>query len=292
MAAGLAIGTFGQLTQGWPGRFSPEVLELASFRNLKPLPAACPEEAPCFLGASNLEADLFVWGDSHARSIAPALERIAQRQGRAMKIYSRPGCVPIVGIAREPDTTHCGFAAEHILEQLEREKPGGMVILAGRWSHTFEGESDHSKPRLEFRYTDRTERRLDRAEQHRLVTRQMQSTIDRLLARDRQVVLVYPIPEQHGDVPETLVKRLRAGLSPADYYLPWEEYCRRHAGVLRDFDSLREADRFVRVRPGEALCRRGRCLAYLDGHPLYLDDQHLSVAGSLLLEPLFAATLP
>lgn len=208
-----------------------------------------------------------------------------------MKIYSRPGCVPIAGIAREPDTTDCGFAAESILEQIESEEPGGTVVLTGRWSHVFAGESDRSKPQLAFRYTDRGGRRLDRAEQHRLATRQLQATIDRLMADGRQVVLVDPIPEHHDAVPETLVKRLRAGLSPADYYLPWEDYCRRHSGVMRDFASLRDAERFVRIRPGEALCLSGRCLAYIDGQPLYLDDQHLSAAGSLLLEPLFEAAL-
>ncbi len=291
IAAGLSVGVFGQLTQGWPVRFSADVLELAAFRDPNPLPSVCPEDAPCSLGTPNVGPDLFIWGDSHARSITPAVEQIAERQGRAVKIYNRPGCVPIAGIAREPDTTNCGFAAENILEKLEREKPGGTVILAGRWSHVFEGESDRSKPPLEFRYTDRSKRRLDRAEQHRLVTEQLQSTIDRLLNRDRKVILVYPIPEQHGAVPETLVKRLRAGLSPADYYLPWEEYCRRHAAVIQDFDSLRNSERFIRVRPSRALCREGRCLSFLDGRPLYLDDQHLSVTGSLLLKPLFEAAM-
>jgi hypothetical protein len=32
-------------------------------------------------------------------------------------------------------------------------------------------------------------------------------------------------------------------------------------------------------------------MSYLDGQPLYLDDQHLSVTGSRLLEPLFEAAL-
>jgi len=119
----------------------------------------------------------------------------------------------------------------------------------------------------------------------------LQVTIDRLLDGGRNVMLVYPIPEQHDSVPETLVKRLRAGLSPADYYLPREEYGRRHAAVIRDFDSLSDSDRFIRVRPSQALCRGGKCASYLDGQPLYLDDQHLSLAGSLLLQPLFEATM-
>jgi len=170
MAAGLCTGVFGQLTQNWPSRFSAEVLELAAFHDPNPLSPVCPEDAPCLLGTANVEPDLFIWGDSHARSIAPAVGQIAEREGRAVKIYNRPGCVPVVGIAREPDTTNCGFAAEDILEQLEREKPGGTVILVGRWSHVFEGESNLSKPPLIFQYTDRSNYRLDRAQQHGLVT--------------------------------------------------------------------------------------------------------------------------
>lgn len=291
MISGVSVGGLGHLTDGWPNRFSREVQKLSEFDEADPLPLICSLEKPCFMGRAGVAPDIFLWGDSHAHAVASAVDRVADRQGRGVELYSRPGCIPVAGIALEPDAAGCGSMADDILARLLKEPKGQVVILTARWSRALEGELDPDRLALPMRLTDRFRRILDHDEQRRLLTAQIKKTITTLVDYGHTVVLVYPIPEHLLSVPRTLAKRAIRGLRPSSYFLPFEDYLERQDDMLEFFDSLPTGHSLITIRPQQALCPQGRCLAYADGSPLYKDGDHLSLAGAAKLTPLFAKAL-
>jgi hypothetical protein len=178
---------------------------------------------------------------------------------------------------------------EDVLSHLLSEDGGRAVILLGRWSHVLEGEIGGGQSR--DRFSDKSGRDLSPGEQRQLLARQLESLIDKLLAHGDSVAAVYPIPEHRDDVPLALAKRLEKGVSPASYYLPLNEHRARQAFISGVFDAYALTGRIVAIRPEEAFCPEGRCLAYADGVSLYRDSNHPSPAGRDRLEPLFDAAL-
>jgi hypothetical protein len=49
--------------------------------------------------------------------------------------------------------------------------------------------------------------------------------------------------------------------------------------------AIQDRRRVAAVFPSETLCRNGRCLAMMDGEPIYFDDDHLSASGARRLVP-------
>lgn len=288
---GLSLGAFGHFSNGWPSRFSPEVVALAAFRDPNLLPETCWPDAPCLAGQLDGRADVILWGDSHARAVAGAVSRVAAQQGRRVEIYAGPGCLPAAGVFRAPDPAGCGAFAEDVLARLLRKPGGRTVIFIARWSHILEGEQDPTRDAATIRLSDRSNARLDHTQQWQLLTDGLRSTMNRLMEHGDSVVVVYPIPEQLYSVPRILPRRLIRGQEPGGYFLPLAEYQQRHQTILRFLDALPRSDQLRVIQPEEALCPQERCLAYADGSPLYIDADHLSSAGAARLEPLFEAAM-
>lgn len=59
--------------------------------------SGCPIGAPGAAGRP-----LFVWGDSMANSAVPAFDQLARERGAAGLVHARPGCAPLLGMARNP----------------------------------------------------------------------------------------------------------------------------------------------------------------------------------------------
>jgi hypothetical protein len=57
-------------------------------------------------------------------------------------------------------------------------------------------------------------------------------------------------------------------------------------------DSIPDHPKLVRIKPHERLMRGEQLVVMSAGKPLYIDDDHLSVAGLDFIEDLLDAALP
>ena len=58
------------------------------------------------------------------------------------------------------------------------------------------------------------------------------------------------------------------------------------ANTHEQFDLLADNPKLIRIRPEDVFCNTsvaGRCVAQLDGKPLYFDDHHLNNVGAGML---------
>lgn len=121
--------------------------------------------------------------------------------------------------------------------------------------------------------------------------RVLQSYTDNILklAKEFNVVLVYPIPEAGWNVPELAVKRILIGNEQRvdSISTSYQVFKQRNGPVISAFDSL-VSPKLFRVKPHELLCDtfiKQRCTNLIDGISYYFNDDHLSHAGARLLAP-------
>ena len=101
------------------------------------------------------------------------------------------------------------------------------------------------------------------------------------------MILVYPIPEVGWNVPEYLA---RARLHGVELNPPlttsFANFRMRNTSTYDALNAAVDDARLHRVEPASLLCDtyvKGRCVAQLHGVPLYIDDDHLSSTGAILV---------
>jgi hypothetical protein len=240
----------------------------------------------CRWGAEASGIDFVIWGDSHARALAPEAATLLSEGGRKGGIsIGVPRCPPLAGVALvgRSDTSRCPAIGDAIFKTIAREKPK-VVVLAARWADL---ASDVRAPG-----DGRTSGWLADLENHRArieLGDAMVRTIERMRAFGTRVVLVGPVPEIEFDVPTILVRSLNGfGRLPptlrADFNV-------RQRQVLAAMHKARATGNVAVVYPHEALCDEATC-AVVDGiQSLYEDDDHLSPFGSARVSALIGSAL-
>jgi hypothetical protein len=102
----LILGALIHRNDGFPDRFfarkylSFEVTVHPSIERCKGLPGAYKinEEWFCILGNKDVAPTIFVYGDSHALNLVPALEQYANNKNISMLLSHRAGCNPLLGL--------------------------------------------------------------------------------------------------------------------------------------------------------------------------------------------------
>lgn len=248
-AAALAMIAMG----GWSARFSPSAVQLAAAKaDISPVRDACISKqiagdwSQCTLGADVLPSSM-LWGDSHGVELAWALGQRLEQRGQSIAQRTRASCPPALGYdpTRDPDCTRFN---EQVMAEIERNSDIETVYLAGFWASKSYRETGVLA-------------RLDR-------------TISRLIASGKQVVLIGPIPSQKFEVPRRLaIAGLEAKTAPRSDYLADTEW------ITSKFPQWRQKGVRI-IDPAKTMVEGEKTIIVADGHPLYFDSHHLSVAGA------------
>jgi hypothetical protein len=110
----------------------------------------------------------------------------------------------------------------------------------------------------------------------------LRNSLAALSGAGHRLILLGQIPHlpNHMPAPATVARWSSQGNDPADFKFSPDERFPDLDANLRILASEVSAT-YVPVAP--ALCKDGRCSAYLEGAVLYFDDNHLSVRGADLL---------
>ena len=113
------------------------------------------------------------------------------------------------------------------------------------------------------------------------------ATIEGLLVANKKAVLVYPVPEVGWHVPRHLAKLLLfEGERPQYFSTSQAVFKERSRNAIHQLEKLEAHRNLIRVSPEDVLCSsyvENRCVASIEGEPLYYDDDHLNTRGSELL---------
>lgn len=284
------------VNQNITGRI-PEAIKLAESeaKNYNPKRKQCllrskkgGESPLCEFG--NGEPNMIVMGDSHANALVSAAgEAAAKHNGSAIEL-SLSICSNLIGLQRYGDKRDaCLTFNERYINALATTDflADIPLVLITRHSYYLHGpnEPNHKnfgKALVYFsEYNPQPNKKLDAEYQQALIDTTC------LLAQNRPVYLLRPIPEMAINVPKTMARNLMLGEKEVDISITLAEYHQRHALVWAAQDQAAKQCGATILDPLPYLCPAGRCISQIDGRPLYYDDDHLSEFGNKLLVPMF-----
>jgi peptidoglycan/LPS O-acetylase OafA/YrhL len=245
----------------------------------------------CGLGRKEGPDSAFlVWGDSHAATMAPAIDVAAAQAGVSGRIAAHPSCPPLpdVQLPDRVDTERCREFNATVRDLIaSRHIP--LVFLVAYWpNYVHDSELPHEgvffDPSTAPPVADKSAPIAD--------------ALDRLMAdlkrQGVKVVLVMDVPEMGRYVPEAVARAMLTGAS-TDVAPPWDYIAKRQALSRALLTKLAAKYGASIIDPVPAFCSNGRCDAVRDGMPLYKDADHLTAAAArslgYLYQPVFASPL-
>jgi peptidoglycan/LPS O-acetylase OafA/YrhL len=269
-------------THGLPRRFPAAVVKLndASDATWKcPLSSfvlfgnglACPVNLPTRKAA---DADVILWGDSHAQMYAPALRKaLGGRTGLLVYAY---GCAPVLGDAMTPacgDVQRANYAA--IVASRAH-----TVILAESWGqYRDEGA----------RYTGLTPLP---AERYQYAIERLRALVAGLRQAGKQVIIISPIPIPGYDVAGIASRELLfSGRIKHPTFATHEDYLIEMANVRSAMVDLARDPGVVPIWIDQMACPNERCDYIRDGRSIFADHDHYTAGYAESLWPLFRKAL-
>lgn len=267
----VAIGSVGIASQGWSGRYPPEVARiLFAEQDRDPRQDDCLTSgnaaAGCLYGQPSSLSKVALWGDSHAAVYAVMLGELAAAQDQSIHVFTMPSCPPLDGWALPVQSWrgNCLDFQDLTMQQLLNSSSIHSVLLSARFAGY-----PIAEPESGFEA-------------------KLHATIRRLQAVGKRVFLIGPVPELGEHVPLALSQALLAGKPVDDLWQPIETFRQNLGFVFTLLDTAQAATAADILKPHQQLCERGRCFFYRDGVVNYYDEHHLSLTGAALLMPLFA----
>ena len=286
VAQGMAV----RAQEGVTGRFAPEI-ELVSqeFLNKNPRLDECHisgriDPPSCVYGGPHLRA--VVLGDSHASSTISAVAAALPNAEDGVMEWAYSGCPILRGVKKLRNPTwQCGGFVEWSIQQLKQVPTDIPLVIFNRHAWYTAGplvkqkekiipDVYFSRPYLEFEPEFLQE-----------YAKTLVQTVC-LLARDRQVYLVRPIPEMKVDIP--ISARAMVWGVHSETSVSLEEYHQRNAIVWEAQDAASAQCGARILDPLPYLCLDGQCSGIRNGRSMYYDEDHLSEYGNKFLVPMFA----
>ncbi len=214
------------------------------------------------LGAGDVskQPDIFVWGDSHGMALLPAVDALCKERGLRGQAATRSSTVPLIGYeAKQTFKDHKAYNRA-VLDYIIAQKISRVLVVAN-WD----------------RYHDNKLRA------------PIIATAKELEKVGARLWIFREVPKHPWHVPHAVASAVWHGQDPLALEMP-ESF---HLEGKRDRDSiyagLSELHPNITVLDSTQLFLSpdGKRMKFLEnGELLYWDDNHLTVAGALLLKPL------
>jgi len=299
IAAGLTVDQL----DGVPQRLPEQVARIASFVDDKPAERkSCSGKSPnqirneglCKIVAKQTlpaAPDYLVWGDSHAMVLIPTFAEVGKENNRVGLSATSNGCPPMRGAYRpESDPNQeCVAFNEEILNVIEQTPSITSVILIARWAIYLEGTRYKNESGKTLQLIDEQSTNASSLESTQVARRALGRTLARLKQLGKAVTIIASAPEIGWDTPTVLAKstwRQRdISIAPSR-----EEHEARQQSSTQLLAELADASIPV-LNPATLLCPDKLCRVQKNGDPLYVDEDHLSSAGTRELTPLVRQAL-
>jgi hypothetical protein len=240
----------------------------------------------CKFGARNSLPSFVLWGDSHADAMVPAVLKAAQQRGKAGLLAAHGHCAPLFGVTF-PDRKCRPF--NDAVMRVALGKNIHTVLLDAKWASPA-GEPSLDKQRSGWNTDDESRIKGGQGETRAVFARSLARTVKMLRDAGKQVVIIGPVPEFRGSVPNDLA-RMRVWGGHWEIAPSRAAFLAREAYAYSVFGAVAKANGATVIRLDPVLCPDARCLTMEDGRPLYRDSTHLSVFGAEHLAPLFRHSL-
>jgi peptidoglycan/LPS O-acetylase OafA/YrhL len=244
----------------------------------------------CRIGDDSAAPHFLLWGDSHARSWASAVNVSAQRKSKSGYLASKTACAPLLGIERQ-GRKKCLAFNETVFSFIEEHSEIDTVILSARWGLAAEGSRYKEEDGDPIVLIDTLATAGQPEYQHELTENALYRTVLSLQEIGKRVLVVGPVPEVGYDVPSVNHIALITNRDVNSMIAPSRsDFDIRNRNVLSTLSRLQDELHVKILSPSTLLCDDTICRVALEGGlALYRDDHHLSTFGAKYISELFDA---
>jgi peptidoglycan/LPS O-acetylase OafA/YrhL len=216
---------------------------------------------------TNYPLTLLVWGDSHAKVLSPVLDALCRAHDCRGVMASHSQTAPLADYDSEGEWSLKGdsIAFSHAILDFVATRHIRDVLIVARWDYYIDVEKGTEKLRHE-----------------------LESTLRALQPMGARVWILRQVPKYEWNVPKALATAVLHRRDPEKLGLTEADYRAQAAAQNPIFDKLERDFPNVKVLDpaGYFLDGSGRYRVAQDGHAIYLDSDHVSDRGALLLRPL------
>lgn len=228
----------------------------------------------CVLGSASATPQFLVWGDSHADSLLPVFDELAEQNGLEGVHAALSACPPVLG-ARITAQSKCDTFNTAIVD-LVIDSGITDVLLVGFWNV-------YRKPELALESTDGSNRNLSPDESLEF---HLTNAVNTLNDAGVQVWLFKDVPVFDFDPPRRLSVATRFGQGVSSIGMSISEYEEQAEKSDGLFEELKSMGVLV-IDPTPELCSGDFCSAFNNDTVFYRDRGHLSIEGALEIAPVF-----
>lgn len=290
------FGFYGHTKNGLRDRFPDNITQILnvdenifedSVRHCWDAIQASPNiDTGCSLGAFNQNKTFALIGDSHAGALQETLSRFASRRNLGGVGLSYRSCPPLATANDTSNDETCTNLRHSVFSSEGIQSLPPNVIVSARWALLTEQERYTNDSGVRESGTDWlwNINYGDSISYTEAMKNEITASLDLILSSGRHLIIVYPVPEMGWEVPTKLARVLltNAVLTEFAASVAVESFYERNDAAFAALDAVggeRSVGKVTRIYPHEILCKK-RCLAHLDGRPLYFDDDHLSQLGA------------
>ena len=288
----LMVGLAGHVFEGFQSRF--DTIDYSATMENSPKRKECHTRGQDYLGpdeACRYFGKHVTWagfGDSHVVEPAYALAKKLEVYDEGLVHLTFSACPP--ALLFEIDLPGCSKWIEESLAYLENDQDVEHVLLGFRYSAFLHGDQLNVYPGLPDvnpgnQYTNFPSP-LSSEEAREVYWESLETIVRRLLRAEKDVYILYPIPELPVDIRKAVAPFSILGTSTMfdlERTTTTRYYFERHGYILGKLDSLPYSEKLHAVRPLDVICEGDYCAATRGGIAVYFDDNHLSMAGSGLV---------
>lgn len=274
----LVFGLLGYVNEGYPSRFTPELLKLSNTRNHEALliNSGCNLEngkfnvETCVKGNKKIPPNFALIGDSHGQAIAHELEESFKKNDISYIPFVSSGC-PLnfyMEEAKIHDLQKCALYQRAIKNELiARDDIRTLILISRRDDPSFDKRNPDEKVIKAFGSNIRS--------------------IKEILNLGKRVILIYPTPVHEIMVTNFMTKNTLFNNGRLESVSSDSIKFRKRIKYFYDgYDSIGLQSNLVRIKTDLIFCdsfEKLKCVYQVNGVPLYYDKGHLSNDGARLI---------
>ncbi|OSZ82147.1 hypothetical protein CAP35_02445 [Chitinophagaceae bacterium IBVUCB1] len=252
----------------WEDISELEQRNIEDYKQLKPYRTGSDTAKPSFI----------LWGDSHARSLAPGLDSLGRATCFSGYVLSAPLSPPLSGIRYQDDKRQLSTFSQSALEFINTHPEINTIILTARWPRYYREPYLAAEKFRDVRDAGILKWLQHDNEQQILFRKGLMTTLNELNKLGREVFITAPLPELKTSVNEMLVIEKLQGMTHNHFIASTDEYNADNNALLKFFSSI---SRHANILPiGTDLLNDTAFLYNMRTTPVYRDKTHLSAIGS------------
>lgn len=242
---------------------------------------------PCEWNAAASGLPVYLLGDSNAAHFVEGLIASTRDLNRPLIVTTSSGC-PLLDVSIKNPLNPgyeraCPARTARLLEWMQQQRPGTVVLST---SDVYWLSTDYTVLDQDGQPAANPESRV------RLMETSLARTVTQLERSGHNVVIVQSVPHFFGDYSwDPASCTLMALLAGCVHEMPLEATLARSSEVRSAVLAAGESTGARVLDLADLICPDGECLSQRDGMPIYRDADHITVAMSVALAPLFGDVL-